>query len=300
MAATPSHQLWRSTRVRIPRQAHRSHTGSARAGETMVLRVLRVGAGLLLVTSGALMYAASWQRWAGVCPWGDDDGARCSVRQDHRYDFVAPSAPWEPVGEAAQLAGWSLLVLALAFALLPWALTGRRPRVASAVALVGAVLALGDSGRRHPPLRIRRQRRPAGRAVDPALFVWLSLPPVRARPVRGRRPRLGAGRGRLAGPGHSAHGRLLVRGGALRRTTVVGGRLRPVHRHRGPCLLGKAVRQRRSATSGSAEPGVPPAPEGSAVSLRLRRCGTRTPQGGRRSRRRTTHPRLARRATQTA
>ena len=108
----------------------------------MSLRVLRVGTGLLLGVSGALMYAASWQRWAGACSWGDVDSALCTVRQDHRYDFIAPTAPWEPIGAAAQLAGWSLLVYALAFALLPWALTGRRPGVVSTVALVGAVLAL--------------------------------------------------------------------------------------------------------------------------------------------------------------
>ena len=50
------------------------------------------------------------------------------------------------MGAAAQLAGWSLLVLALAFVFLPWALTGRRAGVFAATALVGAVLALGDVG----------------------------------------------------------------------------------------------------------------------------------------------------------
>jgi hypothetical protein len=143
----------------------------------MALRVLRVGAGVLLGSSGALMYAASWQRWAGACPWGDLEDARCLNRQDHRYDFVAPTAPWEPVGHAAQLAGWSLLVLALACVLLPWALTGRRPGVASAAALIGAVLALGVVGVAtfrsgltgsvvHPIL------------YDLALFVWLLVLPV--------------------------------------------------------------------------------------------------------------------------
>ena len=114
----------------------------------MALRVLRAGAAVLLAASGALMYAASWQRWAGACPWGDVDSVPCSTRQNHLYDFVAPTAPWEPVGGAAQLAGWSLLVLALAYVLLPWApaLTGRRPGVVSAAALVGAVLALGAVG----------------------------------------------------------------------------------------------------------------------------------------------------------
>ncbi len=112
----------------------------------MALRIVRVVAGVLLGVSGALMYAASWERWAGACPWGDSDGELCTIRQDHLYDFVAPTARWEPVGDAAQLAGWSLLVLALGLALLPWALTGRRPGIISAVALVGTVLAVVSVG----------------------------------------------------------------------------------------------------------------------------------------------------------
>lgn len=115
-------------------------------GEAMTLRVLRVVAGVLLGASGALMCAASWQRWAGACSFGDVDETLCDRRQDHLYDFVPPMAPWEPVGDAAQLAGWSLLVLALAFVLLPWALTGRRPGHVAAVALVGAVVAIAAVG----------------------------------------------------------------------------------------------------------------------------------------------------------
>ena len=143
----------------------------------MALRVLRVGVGVLLSASGALMYAASWQRWAGACTWGDVEGTLCTSRQDHLYDFVAPTAPWEPVGDAAQLAGWSLLVLALAFVLLPWALTGLRPGVGSAAALVGAVLALVAVG----VATLRSGL--AGSVVDPVaddltLYVWLLVTPV--------------------------------------------------------------------------------------------------------------------------
>ena len=143
----------------------------------MTLRVLRVGAGVLLGASGALMYAASWQRWAGACPWGDVESTLCSSRQDHLYDFVAPGPPWEPVGDAAQLAGWSLLVLALAFVLLPWALTGRRPGVVSAAALVGAVLATGAVG-----VATLRSGLTGG-VVHPisddlALYAWAFVPPV--------------------------------------------------------------------------------------------------------------------------
>ena len=143
----------------------------------MALRVLRVGVGLLLGVSGALMYAASWQRWAGACPWGDVEGTLCTSRQDHLYDFVVPTEPWAPVGDAAQLAGWSLLVLALAFVLMPWALTGRRPGAASAAALVGAVLALGEVG-----IATLRSGL-ADSVVDPishdlALYVWIFVPPA--------------------------------------------------------------------------------------------------------------------------
>jgi hypothetical protein len=140
----------------------------------MMVRIVRVGAGLLLGASGALMYAASWQRWAADCPWGVVEGGSCDVIQDHRYDFIAPSAPWEPVGDAAQLAGWSLLVLALAFVLLPWALSGRRPGVYSAVALVAAVVATAAVG--VATLRSGIVVSPVG--GDLSLLVWFFVPPA--------------------------------------------------------------------------------------------------------------------------
>ena len=120
----------------------------------MQLRVLRTTTGALLAGSGALMAAASWQRWAGVCGWGDVDSAGCLERQDHRYDVLAPAAPWEPVGIASELAGASLLVLAAALVLLPWALTGRRPGPVSTVAVAGA--AVGSAAR--APARARSMR----------------------------------------------------------------------------------------------------------------------------------------------
>ena len=142
----------------------------------MALRALRAAVGVLLGVSGALLYAASWQRWAGACPWRGG-GALCDIRQAHRYDFVLPGAGWEPVGDAAQLAGGSLLALAVAFALLPWGLTGRWPGVVSAVALVGAVLAQGAVG----VATLRSGL--SGSAVDPilgdlAVTVWFIVPPV--------------------------------------------------------------------------------------------------------------------------
>jgi hypothetical protein len=143
----------------------------------MPLRILRVAVGLLLVAAGALMYAASWQRWAGACGWGQTEGDPCLTRQDHRYDFVAPTVPWEPVGTAAQLAGASLLVLAIAFALLPWALIGRRPGRIATVVLAGAVLAQVAVGAATLASGL------SGSVVRPvtaalAVYLWLLWPPA--------------------------------------------------------------------------------------------------------------------------
>lgn len=100
----------------------------------------------MLAASGCLMYAASSQRWSGACGWGQVDGARCNVRQDHRFDFMLPSAPWEPVGAAAGLAGWSLLVLATALVVLPFCLTGRRPHPVAVLAWIATSAAVADVG----------------------------------------------------------------------------------------------------------------------------------------------------------
>src|SRR5687768_5408023 len=92
----------------------------------MVPRILTVAGGMLLGASGALMYAASWQRWAGACRWGDVGSGRCLSRQDHLYDFVAPTGPWEPVGDAAQMAlvGAVLALVAVGIAGLRSGVTG--------------------------------------------------------------------------------------------------------------------------------------------------------------------------------
>ena len=143
----------------------------------MALRVLRVVVGALLGASGVLLFAGSWQRWAEGCRWGNVDVGLCGEREDHLYDFVAPVDPWEPVGNAAQLAGWSMLLVALVFALMPWALTGRRPGIFSAVALIGAVLAQAAMG----VATLRSGL--AGIPVDPIGsgpidYVWFLVPPV--------------------------------------------------------------------------------------------------------------------------
>lgn len=142
-----------------------------------MLRAIRAAVGVLLGVSGALMCAASWQRWAGACAWGQSEGGLCDTRQDDRYDFLPPRAPWEPVGVAAELGGASLLVLAVAFVLLPWALAGRRPGVVSAVASTAVVASLGVMG-----VAILRSGL-AGSVVQPfggevAGLVWALVTPV--------------------------------------------------------------------------------------------------------------------------
>jgi len=131
----------------------------------MTLRCLRLGAAILLLASGALMYAASWQRWAGSCSTGGTLDP-CELRQDHLYDFLPPAEPWAPAGDAAFLAGLSLLVLALALPVLPWALTGRRPGACSAIALLLSEVALVAVA-----LATLRTGL-SGVVVDPALETW--------------------------------------------------------------------------------------------------------------------------------
>jgi hypothetical protein len=138
---------------------------------------LRVWTGLGLGGSGALLCAASWQRWAGSCVGDSGSAAACDLREDHLYDFLPPMEPWEPAGSAAELGGLSLLVFAVVLPLLPWALTGRRPGRYSAVALVASELALVAVG----VATLRSGL--SGEVVAPALdgwsvAVWLVVPPV--------------------------------------------------------------------------------------------------------------------------
>ena len=72
------------------------------------------------------MHAASWQRWADACRGATSEARDAPTARTMATTWWAPSAPWEPVGDAAQLAGWSLLIVAFASVLQSWALTGRR------------------------------------------------------------------------------------------------------------------------------------------------------------------------------
>ena len=142
----------------------------------MGLTLARLWTAAMLLASGALLYAASWQRWAGACRWGQDhDTFACNVRQDHLFDFLPPAEPWQPVGHAAELAGASLLVLALALPLLRTALTGRRPGAVAVTALLAATLAVIDVG----VATLRSGL--AEEVVDPvsddlAFWLWLFVP----------------------------------------------------------------------------------------------------------------------------
>lgn len=143
-----------------------------------MLRIARLWVATTLMASGGLLYAASWQRWAGACPWrGDQETQKCATRMDHLYDFLPPVEPWMPAGVAAQLAGASLLVLAVALLPLPWALTGRKPGRASAVALLATVVIVIGVGL--ATLRSGLE----GDVVSPVapdvtIWLWLLLPPV--------------------------------------------------------------------------------------------------------------------------
>lgn len=75
-----------------------------------------------LAGSGVLAYLAAWQRWSGVCPRGGFDEPACLERQAHLYDYQWPASPWLPVGDAAELYGVSVLLLAVAAFALPFLL----------------------------------------------------------------------------------------------------------------------------------------------------------------------------------
>lgn len=210
------------------------------------------------------MYAASWHRWAGACLWGDVDGRLCTSRQDHLYDFVSPTAPWQPVGDAAQLAGWSLLVLALAFVLLPWALTGRRPGVASAAVLLGAVMAMAAVG--VATLRSGLAGSVVGPiADDVALFVWLLVPPallVRFAVAARGWPQAATVYLILATPLVSAFTYAVGPYDAQPWWEAISGLLTATA---GLCLLAAAALSSRPQTHESAAPVAPAAPAGAAA-----------------------------------
>lgn len=109
-------------------------------------RWIRAVGAIALLAAGVLLHAASWQRWAGACPFpGGPETDACNVRQDHLYDFLVVAHPWQPVGTAAEQAGVALLMVAFALLLAPWALLVR-PGPYDTVALFACALAYADVG----------------------------------------------------------------------------------------------------------------------------------------------------------
>jgi len=95
-----------------------------------------------LVASAALALLAAWLRWASVCPIGGDwSGTACQRRQDHRFDAVPVTTPWDVEPSWALLGGAAWVLLAVAVVLLPTALPARRwQRVSLAVAALGPLV----------------------------------------------------------------------------------------------------------------------------------------------------------------
>lgn len=97
-----------------------------------------------LAGSGVLAYLAAWQRWSRVCPRGGFDGPACVKRQDHLYDYQWPASPWHPIGQAAELYGLSVLLLAVAAFALPFLLAPAFRRLAQwLLAVVPAAVLAG-------------------------------------------------------------------------------------------------------------------------------------------------------------
>jgi hypothetical protein len=138
-------------------------------------RWIRAVVALALLASGVLLHAASWQRWAGACPFPEGPETRpCDVRQDHLYDFLVVAHPWQPVGTAAEQAGAALLLLAFALLLAPWALLVR-PGVYATVALLASALTYAGVG----TATLRSGL--SGEVVDPllgnaAFSLWFLVP----------------------------------------------------------------------------------------------------------------------------
>lgn len=137
--------------------------------------ITAVVAGLLFVLAGWLSILAARLRWGEACAGGFDSGP-CLLIQDHRYDYLLPTEPWDPIAGAAQSAGTSYLVLALAIALVCVAVRSAAWGRVLQVLLVLSVLSVGVitvlSGR-------------AGAPIEPATTValWLLLVGVVVGPI---------------------------------------------------------------------------------------------------------------------
>jgi hypothetical protein len=130
--------------------------------------VVRAAVAAFISLAGALSVAAAAQRWWPACRRGDFDAVACIKAQDHLYDYVAPTAPWVPVGNAALLAGVALALLAVGVTLLPWLWLPRRPLVCLVVVVPAlAVLVIGgltwNAGLGQEALHV---------GVAPTILIW--------------------------------------------------------------------------------------------------------------------------------
>ncbi len=73
-------------------------------------------AGLIFVIAGWLSISAAQLRWGDACAGGFDESS-CVLIQDQLYDYVLPMEPWVPIPGAAELAGLSYILIALALGL---------------------------------------------------------------------------------------------------------------------------------------------------------------------------------------
>ncbi|MEO6512629.1 MAG: hypothetical protein ABIO16_16640 [Nocardioides sp.] len=99
---------------------------------------------VLLVSSAALTWTSAWLRWQSVCPIGGDwNSDACLVRQEHAFDSVPVSEPWQADPSWSLWGGLGMTLLAMAVLLLPLALSTHRWQRA---ALVLPALSLGIVG----------------------------------------------------------------------------------------------------------------------------------------------------------
>lgn len=136
----------------------------------------RTGVCLLLAVSGVVTVLAAQERWWPACRFGDFDTAACLRLQDHRFDFLFVRAPWSPLGNAAELAGLGMLLLAAAMGMLPWLVLQDRSRLTAALsavlslALVPVAATQLFSGRAGRVVEVP--------ALDMATVVWVFVWPV--------------------------------------------------------------------------------------------------------------------------
>ena len=136
----------------------------------------RTVATLALAASGALTFAAAYERWWPACPHGDLDASACVRLQSHEFDYLVPTTPWQPIGQDAEYAGLALLALALAALVLPFVLRPATPpgpwrifAVVLAVVPAGALAVLGVA-----TLRAGLTGEPTSvpAVIGPAVLVW--------------------------------------------------------------------------------------------------------------------------------